>query len=106
MFQHAQENKNCGLEAVLCQTVEEGEYIVIACASRQLLKHKRITERIEMQTMVWATESFDTFLRGIQFTVFTDHKPLETQNKHQNKTMTRLTTAFLNTIFVIEKTRK
>jgi hypothetical protein len=48
-----------------------------------------------MQAMVWAIDYFDTYLRGRKFTMFTNHKPLETQSKHQDKTINRLTEAFL-----------
>ena len=44
--------------------------------------------------MVWDMEHFDTYLRKRKFTVFTDHKPLETQSKRQDKTMNRLTIAW------------
>jgi hypothetical protein len=75
---------NGGLEAMLCQTDEDGEERVIAYASRQLLKHERnyTPFLVEMQGMVWAMDHFDTYL------MFTDHKPLETQSKRQAKTMT------------------
>ena len=52
--------------------------------------------------MVWGMEHFDTYLRGRKFTVFTDHKPLETQTKRQDKTMNRLTEAFLRYNFDIK----
>jgi hypothetical protein len=55
-----------------------------------------------MQAMVWAMDHFDTYLRGRQFTVFTDHKPLETQSNRQDKTMNRLTEAFFKYNFVIK----
>jgi hypothetical protein len=56
---------------------------------------------VEMQAMVWAMDHFDTYLRGRTFTVFTDHKHLETQSKCQGKTMNRLTEAFLKNNLVI-----
>jgi hypothetical protein len=56
-----------------------------------------------MQAMVWALDHLDTCLRGRrQFIVFTDHKPLETQSKHQDKPINRLTEAFLKYNFVIQ----
>ncbi len=53
-----------------------------------------------MQAMVLAIDHFDTYLRGRKFTEFTKHKPLETQSKCQDKTMNRLTKAFLKYNFV------
>ena len=65
------------------QTDEEGEEHVIAYASRQLLKHEKnyTPFLVEMQAMVWAMDHFDTYLRGRKLTIFTYHKPLETQSK-------------------------
>jgi hypothetical protein len=95
---------NGGLGATLCQTDEDGEKRVIANASRQLPKHvKNCTPfLVEVQAMVWAMNHFDTYSRGRKFTVITDHKPLETQRKRQDKTMNRFTEAFLNYSFVIK----
>jgi hypothetical protein len=62
---------NGGLRAMLCQRDAEREERLIAYASRQL---------VLMQTMEWALDHFDTYLRGRQFADFTDHKPLETHN--------------------------
>ena len=52
--------------------------------------------------MVWGTEHFDTYLMGRKFTVFTYHKPLETQSKRQDKTMNRLTEAWTKYNFDIK----
>jgi hypothetical protein len=89
---------------MLCQTDKEGEERVIACASLQLLKHERnyTPFLVEMQAMVWGMDHCDTYLRGRQFTIFTDYKSLETQSKRQDKTMNRLTEAFLKSNFVIK----
>ena len=58
---------------------------------------------VKMQAMVWAMDHFSTYLRGRQFTVlYTDHKPLEIQGKRQEKTMNRLTEAFLKYNFMIK----
>ena len=93
-----------GLGAILSQTDENGEERVIAYASRQLLKHEKnyTPFLVEMQAMVWGMDHFDTYLRGRKFTVFTDHKPLETLTKRQDKTMNRLTEAFLKYNFDIK----
>ena len=93
-----------GLGAILTQTDEDGEEKVIAYASRQLLKHEKnyTPFLVEMQAMIWGMDHFDTYLRGRKFTVFTDHKPLENQTKRQDKTMNRLTEAFLKYNFEIK----
>ena len=85
-----------GLGAILTQTDENNDERVIAYASRQLLKHEKnyTPFLVEMQAIVWGMEHFDTYLRGRRFTVYTDHKPLETQSKRQDKTMNRLTEAW------------
>jgi hypothetical protein len=88
---------------MLCQTDKEGEERVMAYASRHLLKHKKIYTPflVDLQAMVWAMDHFNTYLRGKQFTVFTDHKSIKTQSKRQDKTMNRLTEAYLKFNFVI-----
>ena len=47
-------------------------------------------------------EHFDTFLIIRNFTVFTDHKPLETQSMRQQKTMNRQTEAWTKYDFDIK----
>ena len=85
-----------GLGAILTQQDENQDERVIAYASRQLLKHEKnyTPFLIEMQAMIWGMDHFDTYLRGRKFTVYTDHKPLESQSKRQDKTMNRLTESF------------
>ena len=81
-----------GLGAILCQTDEKGKNRVIAYASRQLIKHEKnyTPFLVEMQAIVWAMDHFDTYLRGRRFTVFSDHKPLETHSKRHDKTLSRI----------------
>jgi hypothetical protein len=95
---------NGELGAILCQTVKDGEERGITYPSRQLLKlEKNYTSLlVEMQAMVWAMDHFDTYLRGRQLPVFTDHKLLHTQSKRQDKTMNRLTEDFLKYNFLIK----
>jgi hypothetical protein len=52
--------------------------------------------------MVWAKDLFCNYLRGKQFTVYTGHKPFETQSKCKEKTINKLTEAFLKFDFVIK----
>ena len=93
-----------GLGAILTQQDKDGEEKVIAYASRQLQKHEQNYTPFlaEMQAMVWGMEHFKTYLQGRQFTVYSDHKPLETQSKRQAKTMNRLTEASNNFSFTIK----
>lgn len=67
-----------GLGAVLVQE-HKGENRVICYASRGLSKVERRysqTEREELG-LVWACEKFHVYLYGIEFELWTDHKPLE-----------------------------
>jgi hypothetical protein len=48
-----------------------------------------------MAAMILAMEHFDTYLRGRHFTVFSDHKPLETLGKKHDKTLSRIQEAFM-----------
>ncbi len=43
-----------------------------------------------MQAAIWGMEHFVTYLRGWQFTLYTDHRPLEKLGKVHTKTLNRL----------------
>ena len=79
-----------GMGAILVQTDEKGTDRAIAYASKQLVKHERnyTPFLVEMAAMIWAMEHFDTYLRGQHFTVYSDHKPLETAGKKHESTTT------------------
>jgi hypothetical protein len=47
-------------------------------------------------------EHFNTYLKGRKFAIFTEHKPLETLSKWQDKTINRSTEAFLKYSFGIK----
>lgn len=81
-----------GLGAILTQTDEEGQFRVIGYASRKLVKHEKnyTPFLLEMQAAIWGMEHFDTYLKGRQFTLYTDHKPLEKLGKVHTKTLNRL----------------
>ena len=93
-----------GLVAILTQKYENIEERVIASASSQLPKHEKnfTLFLVEMQAMVCDIEHFNTYLRRRKFTVFTDQKTLEMQSKRQDKTMSRLTEAWIKYDFDIK----
>ena len=81
-----------GFGAILCQPSETGELQVVAYASRSLKDHERnyTPYLAEMNAAAWAIDHFDVYLRGRRFTLYTDHKPLETMKTIHQKTMNRL----------------
>ena len=85
-----------GMGAILVQTDERGKNHAIAYASKQLAKHERnyTPFLVEMAAMIWAMDHFNTYLRGHHFTVYSDHKPLETAGKKHEKTLSRIGEAF------------
>ena len=95
---------NGGMGAILCQTDALGRPQVIAYASKQLAKHEKnyTPFLVEMAAMIWGMEHFDTYLRGRHFTVFTDHKPLETSGKKHERTLNRIKEAFMTWDFDIK----
>jgi hypothetical protein len=84
--------KDGGLSAILAQQNEKNEFHVIAYASRGLVKHeKNYTPFLaEMMAAVWGMDHFDNYLKGRHFTLYTDHKPLESLGKVHTKTLNRL----------------
>ena len=68
----------CGLGAILCQT-DKGEKHVIAYASRALTDVERRYSQTEREALaiIWSCEHFHLYLYGNEFTLVTDHKPLE-----------------------------
>ena len=52
--------------------------------------------------MTWAMEHFNTYLKGRHFTVFSDHKPLETSGKKHERTLNRIKEAFMEWDFTIQ----
>jgi ribonuclease HI len=68
-----------GLGAVLMQQGDNGNDRVIAYASRQLKGYEKNYSAflLEMQAAVFGIKHFDVYLGGKQFTLFTNHKPME-----------------------------
>ena len=81
-----------GFGAILCQANDQQQLQVVAYASRSLKDHeKNYTPYLaEMNAAAWAIDHFDVYLRGRKFTLYTDHKPLETLKTIHQKTLNRL----------------
>jgi hypothetical protein len=80
------------LGAILTHIDSTGKFYVIAYASRKLQKHKKnyTPFLLEMQAAIFGLETFEVHLKGCQFKLFTDHKPLEKLGKVHTKTLNRL----------------
>lgn len=93
-----------GFGAVLLQKRPDGREAVIAYASRPLKDHEKNYSAYLLETAaaVWAIEHFDVYLIGRQFTLVTDHKPLETIGTVHTKTLSRLQQLLLEYDFTIE----
>jgi hypothetical protein len=81
-----------GQGAILTQIDKQDNFYVIAYASRKLQKHEKnyTPFLLEMQAAIFGMETFEVHLKGIQFKLFTDHKPLEKLGKVHTKTLNRL----------------
>jgi hypothetical protein len=80
------------LGAILTQIDKGGNFYVIAYASPKLQKHEKnyTPFLLEMQAAIFGMETFEVNLKGRQFKLFTDHKPLEKLSKVHTKTLNRL----------------
>ena len=67
-----------GLGAVIAQKQPTGEYRPIAYISRVLTSAEQQYTQIEKEALAvtWACEQLSNYLIGMQFHIFTDHKPL------------------------------
>jgi hypothetical protein len=57
---------------------------------------------LEAAAAVWGMDVFNEYLRGKQFILFTDHKPLEKLGHLHTKTLNPLQTALLEHDFVVQ----
>ncbi len=92
-----------GLGAVLTQIVDKQEH-VIAYASRGLKKHECNYSAflLEMQAACWGIETFNVYLVGRRFTLFTDHRPLESMGTIHKRTLNRLQQTLLEHDFEVK----
>ena len=93
-----------GLGAILAQVDERGTFHVISYRSRQLIKHERNYSPflLEMAAAVWGMDFYNEYLKGKQFTLYTDHKPLEKLSHLHTKTLNRIQLAMLEYDFIIQ----
>ena len=80
-----------GLGAVLTQ-VQGGCERVVAYASRSLTDVERRYYQTEKEALglVWGCERFHMYLYGVEFTLLTDHKPLEVMYSTSSRTSARI----------------
>ena len=78
-----------GLGAILTQVDNNGNHYAISFPSRQLKDHEKNYSPflLEAAAAVWGMEVFNKYLRGKQFILFTDHKPLEKLGHLHTKTL-------------------
>ena len=80
-----------GLGAILIQE-QQGRKRVISYASKGLSAVERRYSQTEKEALavVWACERFHVYLYGIEFELYTDHKPLETIYSSRSKPCARI----------------
>jgi len=93
-----------GMGAILTQMDKNGQFYAISYASRQLKQNEKNYSPflLEAAAGVWGMEHFHEYLKGKQFILYTDHKPLEKLSHLHSKTMNRLQAAMLEYDFVIQ----
>jgi hypothetical protein len=92
-----------GMGTILCQTDEQGKQRVISYASKQLAKHeKNYTIFSGNGSHDLGHGTFQYIPQRKTFTVFSDHKPLETSGKKHNKMLSRIQEAFMQWDFEIK----
>ena len=96
-----------GLGAALFQEQEDGKVRVIGYASRGLKDHEKNYSAflLELTAAVFGIEHFSVYLRGREFALYTDHKPLEKLNSTHTKTLNRLQQAMLEYDFTLNYRR-
>ena len=68
-----------GLGAILTQKQPDGDFRPVAYASRTLNAVERRYSQIEREALaiLWSTQRFEVYLYGMDFTVYTERRPLE-----------------------------
>lgn len=81
-----------GLGAILTKAQADGSYKSVYYASRALTNVERRYSQTEREALaiVWACEKFHVFLYGKEFSMITDHKPLEVIYSPKSKMPARI----------------
>jgi len=89
-----------GMLAILTQVDKESWFHVNAYASCKLIKHEEnyMPFLQEMHAAMWGMEHFSHHLKGQQFLLFTDHKPLEKLGKVHTSTLFCIQEAMMSNI--------
>lgn len=81
-----------GLGVILTKAQADGSYKSVYYASRALTNVERRYSQTEREALaiVWACEKFHVFLYGKEFSMITDHKPLEVIYSPKSKMPARI----------------
>jgi hypothetical protein len=92
------------LRAILTQVDKEGNFYAISFVSRQLKDHEKNYSPflLEATAAMWGMDFFNEYIKGKQFILYTDHKPLEKLGHLHSKMLNRLQTALLQHDFVMQ----
>ena len=92
-----------GLGAALIQYDDEDIPHPVGFASRGLDKHERNYSAylLELAAACFGISYFDVYLRGVKFSLYTDHRPLEKLGKVHTRTLNRLQQLMLEYNFTI-----
>ncbi len=93
-----------GLGAILTQVDKDGKFYAISFASRQLKDHEKNYSPflLEAAAAVWGMDHFNEYLKGKNFILYMDHKPLDKLGHLHNKRMNRFQMALLEHDFIIQ----
>ncbi len=93
-----------GLGVILTQVNKDGNFYAISFASRQLKDHEKNYSLFLLEAAAAARgmDFYNEYLKGKQFIMYTDHKPLEKLGHLHSKMLNRLQMALLEHDFVIQ----
>jgi hypothetical protein len=92
----------------LAQRDDKGQIQIISQASRQLKENEKNYSPFLLETAatIWGMENFNEYLKGSQFTLYTDPTPAPDMGTTQMKTWNCLKTAMSEQKFFIRNCQK